>query len=320
MSAPNRAAKFNKLHRVAKKHYPVVKPPAGRSVLEHLLYACCLQNSNFEDADEALAQIQRNYFDWNEVRVTTVNELAKVMSCLSEPMPAAMRLKKTLNWVFETYYAFDIDFMRKENLGKAVQKLNKGRWITPFVVSYVAQNGLGGHQIAADEAMIDLMYIIGAIDEKEKEAGKITGLERSIPKTKGVDFFSTVHQLAVAFRNQPFKPDLRKLLTGIDSGAKDRFPKRGSKKKVAEKKPAKAKKATAKASAKSAGKVAAKSSAKTSAKAAAKTGTKKKSKTTKKTATTRKKKVQAKSTKSSKSAKRSTAKSPTKRLKKKKPR
>ncbi len=228
MSATNRAAVFAKLQRVAKKHYPVVKPPAGRNVLEHLMYACCLQNSQFEQADEALARIQRTYFDWNEVRVATIAELGEVMNCLNQPTQAANRLKKTLNSVFETHYAFDIDFLKKENLGKAVEILDKGRGITPFVLAYVAQSGLGGHQIGIDEAMLNLMFVVGAIDEQAQDDFKISGLERAIPKTKGIEFFSTVHQLAVALHANPFKPDIRKIVLTIEPSAKERFAKRAS--------------------------------------------------------------------------------------------
>lgn len=306
MSTTNRANVFNKLHRVAKKQFQVTKPPAGRSVLEHLLYACCLQNSTFEDADEAMARVQRTYFDWNEVRVTTTKELSEIMSCVSEPINAATRLKKTLNSVFETHYAYDIDFLKKENLGKAIQRLDKGRGVTPFVLSYVAQNALGGHQIAVDEAMLLLFYVVGAIDEKEKASGKVPGLERAIPKTKGVDFFSTVHQLAVAFYNSQHKPDLRKLLLSIASDAKDRFPKRATKA------------STKKAAAKSPKKAAAKPKSAAKSKTTAKASTKKSAKT--KTAKSVKKKAPAKKKATKASKKTSSRKSSTRQLKKKKPR
>jgi len=230
MSTPKRAQIFSKLHKVAKQNFDAVNPSAQRTVLEHLMFACCLQNSDFDQSEQALARIQQSYFDWNEVRVTTVQELAQVMSCLSEPKQAATRLKKTLTSVFETHYAFDIDFLRKENLGKAIHQLDRGRGVTPFVLAYVAQNALGGHQIPIDEAMLELMYVIGAIDDKQNKDFKITGLERSIPKTKGVEFFSTVHQLAVAFHHKPHKPETRKMILAIDPAAAERYPKRTSSK------------------------------------------------------------------------------------------
>ena len=54
MSIPNRASKITKAHKVLKKHYkPYVL--ADRPVLEHLLYACCLESAMHEAADEAFA-------------------------------------------------------------------------------------------------------------------------------------------------------------------------------------------------------------------------------------------------------------------------
>ena len=317
LSATQRATLINKLFKVAKKHYQPVQPPSNRTVLEHLLYACCLQESTFEGADESLARLQENYFDWNEVRVTTVSELAENMNSLLNPTTGATRLKKILHSVFETHYTFDIDSLKKENLGKAVQGLQKHKAMTPFVVSYVSQNALGGHSIPIDAAMVLLFSVLGLMSEKDAAAFKVTGLERTIPKTKGPEFFSVVHQLAVAFYKSQFNNDLRKIILSIDSSAKDRFPKRVSKKKPAVKKePAKkAKKAAAatkeakkparkKAAAKPVKKKAAKATRKKAvAKKAAKKPTKKKAATKK---TTKKKKAARKS--------------PTSRLAKKKPR
>ena len=232
MAVTNRAAKLAKLHRVAKKHYQPVAPPSDRSVLDHLLYACVLEDTKYEAADEAFARLQEGYFDWNEVRVTTAVELAEVLSCVTDPNEAAVRLKKTLHSMFETDYTFDIDILRKENLGKAVQKLEEYSGITPFVVSYVAQNGLSGHSIGIDKSLINLMYTVGVIDEKEAHNKTVPGLERAIAKNKGVEFFSLVHQLAVAYSSSPFNNEIRNVLLGIDTDAKDRFPKRVRKKKV----------------------------------------------------------------------------------------
>jgi len=46
MSVPNRSELINATFDILKKHYKPVKPPADRSLLEHLLYACCLENSH----------------------------------------------------------------------------------------------------------------------------------------------------------------------------------------------------------------------------------------------------------------------------------
>ena len=147
MSASNRAKLIGKLHTALKKNYtgPVAQPT--RPLLEHLLYACLLEDAPFDLADESLAKCEQDFFDWNEVRVTTVTELSQAFSRLPDPIKAARRLKSNLQAVFEQFYTFDLDHLKKENLGKAVGKFEKMPAMSPFVLSYTVQHGLGGHSI-----------------------------------------------------------------------------------------------------------------------------------------------------------------------------
>ena len=344
MSAKNRADLITKLHKFVKKEYQVITPPSNRSVLEHMIYGCCLENSTFDAADDAFAKLQENYFDWNEVRVTTVAELAESCRNLSDPTAAAKSLKKTLHGIFEHYYQFDLDFLKKENLSKAVLTFQKFNGVSQFVVSYVAQNGLGGHSIPLDHSLMRLFYVLGIVTEDESKKDRVPGLERTIAKAKGAEFSILVHQLAVAFNSAPFSTAIRSKILKISGDAKERFPKRASRKKEPEKKtPAKkepvkaavkakpaakkpavkakavAKKTAAKATAKTKKKVVKKSAAKSVKKSAAKPAKKAAAKPVKKAKA--KAKAKAKPVKKAKATKKVTKKkSPTKRLSKKKPR
>jgi len=291
MPAKNRADLINKLFKVAKKEYEFIKPLSNRTVLEHMLYGCCLENSTFEAADEALAKLQENFCDWNEVRVTTVEELAESGKNLGNPIEGATSVKKTLHNLFEKYFTYDLDFLKKENLSKSVATFESMKVVSPFVISYVSQNGLSGHSIPIDRSTMSLFYVLGIVSEDEAQKGRVPGLERTIAKAKGVEFFVLVHQLAVEFASTPFSTKVRDKLLQINPDAKERFPKRASKKKPepakpvkkatpkkAEPKAAKAtKKAAAKkATAKPAKKVAKKKVAKKAAKKVAKKAAKKK--------------------------------------------
>ena len=339
MSAKNRADLINTLYKVAKKEYDFIKPPSNRTVFENMLYGCCLENSTFEAADEAFAKLQENFCDWNEVRVTTLDELAESGKNLGNPMECATSIKQTLYGVFEKYFTYDLDFLKKENLGKAVTTFEAMKGVTPFVISYVSQNGLGGHSIALDRSTMSLFYVLGIISEAEAQKGRVPGLERTISKAKGAEFFVLIHQLAVDFANTPFSTKVREKLLLINPDAKERFPKRASKKKPEPAKPEKKKaavkkaepkaaKATKKATTKPAKKKA--PAKKASKKVTTKKATKKtaKKKATAKPAKKAAKKVAKKSTKkkaTAKPAKKATKKatkkkSPTKKLSKKKPR
>lgn len=233
MSASNRTAVLNRIHKILKKHYKPVVPQDGRSLLDHLVYACCLENARHEAADEAFAKLQPPcYIDWNEVRVTSKNELAdEVTDKLPDPLAAAASIKQALQGVFETHFAFDIEFLRKQNLGKSQEDIAKYVAGNEFIVAYMVQHGFGGHAIPCSQGALDVLYVVGAISEAEHEKRVVPGLERAIPKNKGVEFGSLLHQLGADFHASPQSTRVRAILVEIEPEAKDRMPKRSAPKK-----------------------------------------------------------------------------------------
>lgn len=199
----NRAAKYEQIHKSLKKHFKTLPEPGERSVLEHLLYACCLEDARSEQADEAFAKLQQAYFDWNEVRVTTVVELGEALSSLPNATQAGHRIKRCLQSLFEARYLYDIEDMKKANLSKATEEITAWKGITPFVLNYVSQNALGGHAIPADTLTMEIMVQCEILTQAEAEKKSLPGVERAIPKNKGFEFASLLHQFAVEFHQNP---------------------------------------------------------------------------------------------------------------------
>ena len=230
MATTSRSQQISRMFKVLAKHFQPVAP-VDRSVVEHLLYACCLEDSTPEMADEAFARLQELFFDWNEVRVTTVKELQEVLSRLADPEAAAARVTQALRAIFETHYDIDLEPLRKMNLGKAVEELKRHRSISPFAVNYVVQHALGGHSFPICRGTLDALYVLGIISEKEHAEGKTPGLERAVPKSKGPHMASLLHQLGVAYGRSPFSSKVRSILLEIEPTAKERLPKRETRKK-----------------------------------------------------------------------------------------
>ncbi|MCA9267317.1 MAG: hypothetical protein KDA41_02550 [Planctomycetales bacterium] len=236
-TTPNRAAILTKAHKVLKKHYTPVKPSTDRPVLETLLYACCLENAPYNKADDTFAKLQEMYYGWNEVRVAAATEIAEIMEGLPNPRSAAHNLKRCLQNIFETHYSFDIESLRKQNLGKAGKQLEK-YGLSQFAVGYATQSVLGGHAIPVDDAALQTLHTLGVITDEEFAKKSAPGLERAIAKSKGVEFGSLLHQLSIEFLASPFGAKPRKILTEIEPSAKDRMPKRASAKPAAKQKKA----------------------------------------------------------------------------------
>jgi endonuclease-3 len=226
MTTPNRATILTKVHKVLRKHYKPYAPPSDRSVLEHLLYACVLENARAEAADEAFAKLKELYFDWNEVRVTTVSELAEVMSGLPDAIAAGQRIKRALQSVFESAYQFDLESLRKQNLGKSEKDLEKIQGTTPFVRAYVAQNALAGHSIPVSQGSMEVLHAVGVLTEQEIEKKQAPGLERAIPKNKGVEFGSLLHQIGADYFASPGSSKLKAILAEIEPAFKGRLARR----------------------------------------------------------------------------------------------
>ncbi len=275
MSAKNRGDRIQLLHKVATKHFTPVDAPSDRSVLEHLVYACCLEDATYDQADEAFHRLQEGFFDWNEVRVTTVSELSDTLASLPDPQAAAVRVKTNLQSLFESRYSFDLDDMVKMNQGKAVQELEKLSGMSKFILGYVVQNGLGGHSIPVSRSIMDVLLATEIVSEAEASKGLAPGLERTVPKTKGANFASCLHQLAVTAASSPGSKQVKAILKEAGAKAKKEAaaPKKAAAKspraakasnKAADSKPKKAQPAK-----KTTKKAAAKPPAKTSAKKAA---------------------------------------------------
>lgn len=230
MTTPNRAATLTKTHKVLKRTYKHTSTKGDAPLLECLLFASCLENARYEAAQEAFAKLQAAFFDWNEIRVSTVKELAEVLHSLPDATEAAARVKGVLQSVFESDYSFDLEHLKKQNIGAAVKRLQKLQGATPFNVAYATQHALGGHAIPLDKGTLGALFVLGAINQNEAESGTVSGIERAIPKSKGQEFASLLHELGADFFANPFSTSLRELLSSISPNAKERFPKRTPKK------------------------------------------------------------------------------------------
>ncbi|HEY1065867.1 MAG TPA: hypothetical protein VGE52_07150 [Pirellulales bacterium] len=223
MAASNRATILTKVHTVLKKHVKP-RPQAERNVLECLIYATLLENATFEKADEALTALHRDYFDFNEIRVAGVRDLSDTFSMLPRPAVPAERVRSILQHVFEHSYSFDLENLRKLNLGKAIHYLlEEMTGVSQFAASYLAQNALGGHVIPLDEASSRVLGSVGALADDEVAKKQTGGVDRAIAKAKGPEFFCLLHEFSAELFAHPRSTNLIKVLTSIEPDAKSAY-------------------------------------------------------------------------------------------------
>jgi hypothetical protein len=130
-TAAERQKLVGKLHKVLKSHYSPRLPDTSRPLLEQVLFACCLENADYDAAEKAFTRLLENSFDLNEVRVTTVAELAEVLAGLPDPSKAALALRRTLQSVFESTYSFSLDHAKKQSVSQGVKTRRSSRSTSP---------------------------------------------------------------------------------------------------------------------------------------------------------------------------------------------
>ncbi|MFM7244680.1 MAG: hypothetical protein ACKO40_11005 [Planctomycetaceae bacterium] len=225
---PPRGQLIPKLHKALKASYKPVAFNTNRDLLDQVLVACCLENAPYEAAERAHARLRESAFDLNEIRVTTVAELAEFLGDLPDPAHAALSLRRVLQSVFESTYAFSLDHAKKHSLAHGLKVLEGMHGIPQFVVAHVASTALGGHMIPLDKGAVAALYVCGLTTQAEYDSGKVQGLERIIGKKAGIEFSSLLHQFGIEVLTNLHGATVRKVVQAVNPTAlKDRMPKRG---------------------------------------------------------------------------------------------
>lgn len=223
---PNRQQLVAKLHKALRATYKPVDPDTQPPLLDQVLYACCLENTAYEVAQRAYKRLGETYFDLNEVRVTTVAELAETLHDLPDPARAALALRRVLQGVFESTYSFSLDNAKKHSITHGMKTLEHIHGIPPFVVAFIGSTVLGGHFIPVDLGAMQGLFLTGVISQEEYDAAKCPGLDRFIPKKAGLEFGSLLHHFGVDVLTNLHGASVKKVLQAVNPDAK-RMPKRG---------------------------------------------------------------------------------------------
>jgi endonuclease-3 len=170
-----------------------------RPVLEQFVYAVCREDATRALADQAYRALAERFYDWNELRVSSEEEIAEALTGLSGAGDRARRIREFLQEVFETTFSFDLEPLQKKGLKQAAKQLSRFQAANDYAVSWVVQQSLGGHAIPLDARSVRALKRMGLIDEQEENAEAMrTSLEHQVPKAKGPQFVDVVSDVAEA--------------------------------------------------------------------------------------------------------------------------
>lgn len=215
---------------VLKKRFPLptLEPEEHRPLLEELLFAICREGSTTEDAEAAYGRLRKVFVDWNEIRVSTVQEVADTLRPLPNAGPRAGWIIGVLHAVFEMNYSYDLGDMEKKGLKNAAKQISryfnakdletKGlkqaakqierfKQVNDFAVAWVVQRSLGGHAIPLDGPTFRVLRRLNVVEEADADDMESLrgGIEHMIPKARGPEFteLMSVHAKELCVEKNP---------------------------------------------------------------------------------------------------------------------
>ena len=181
---------LTQLQAALKKLHPSEETVSKRPVLEEILYAICREGVTTATADKVFNRFRKGFYDWNEVRVSTMQEVGEYLHGLPNPGSRAKRIVGLLQEVFEEGYSFDLNEIAKKGLKQAAKQLARYKaGVNDFAVAWVTQRSFGGHAIPIDAPALRVFQRLGVIDVEAEDVEAIrSGIEHHIAKANGIEF------------------------------------------------------------------------------------------------------------------------------------
>ena len=170
----------------------------ARPVLEEFIYAIFREGHTREAADRAFEALRKNFFDWNEIRVSMTEEIVAVVGeWITDADRRAQRMIDFLQEVFESTFSFDLDGLDKKGAKQAGKTLARYQAASDYAIAWVTQKSLGGHALPLDSGALRTLRRLKLIEDGENDMEAIrASLESQVPQKKGTQFVDLVSYLA----------------------------------------------------------------------------------------------------------------------------
>lgn len=168
-----------------KKHYKGSPPKQSLSIFETLLFSACLEDVDYATAEAAYNRMLEKFFDLNEIRVSSVQEIEQALRDIHDANWKALRVREVLQFVFEKYYAFDLEVLKRKTQDAANKELMTIPHLSTFMRDYTVQHGLGAHVLPIDGTMARVLKWMNLSQIGETEEQAADSIKSGLKKSEG---------------------------------------------------------------------------------------------------------------------------------------
>lgn len=184
------AQRLQRLYRELKRAYPQVARTTYEDPVEALICGIISERMSETAAQKALREITRAFVDWNDLRVSRVEEVAEVLGRDAAACRAtALALTAALRGIFDEHHRISLATLKKLGKRPARQDLQKIEGVSRFVINYCLLTALEAHAIPLTVQMTEYLKRHGIIDADADEEDLEGFLTRCVAAKDAYEFY-----------------------------------------------------------------------------------------------------------------------------------
>ena len=189
------AQRLQKLYRELKKLHPKVEKTTYEDPAEALICGIISEKLSENATSRALREIRSSFVDWNDLRVSRIEEIAEAMggnntSCRA----AAMSLTAALRGIFNEHHKISLAILKKLGKRPAKEGLEKIDGVSRFVINYCMLTSMQAHAVPLTQDMIDYLRNNGVISPDADEEDIEGFLTRQVAAKDAYEFYALLRR------------------------------------------------------------------------------------------------------------------------------
>jgi len=181
-------------NRLEKRYGKPARRSGPREPLDELLIILLAEDSSQRAATRAYARLQMGFVDWNEVRVSTREEIAQAIEGVSDALNKAVRLKTVLGRIYATRHEMSLDFLKEVGAPRAQHYLARLEGLGDYAAARVMLEALGLPAMPVNAGIERVIKRLGwaAAEAQPLEVREI--LESIVPADRMFDAYSLLNE------------------------------------------------------------------------------------------------------------------------------
>jgi len=189
------AQRLKKFYRGLKRARTKIEPTTYEDPLNALIYGIVSEQMRADVAQAAMEGIRKTFIDWNDLRVSRVEEVVEVFGAdTAAARNTGAALTMVLRAVFDTYHTLSLQSLKKMGKRPAKQALEKLEGVSRFAVNYCMLTSLQAHAVPLTAPMVEYLRQQDVVDPQADDEDIEGFLARQIAAKQGYEFYALLRR------------------------------------------------------------------------------------------------------------------------------